>query len=146
MFHLFVDLISVGWRFLIIYVSNYNRYATRSIYANAYLFWFDWIHSGRCSCTVRIMRKGHFQNVSRMILMQRPPTNLNRPFNKYRTFFHLSFSGQDYGNLPNEAVIVNTMGLLMVAFAAGVVYLSTTKHFRRLPLPEDAILLTGHDE
>lgn len=38
------------------------------------------------------------------------------------------------------------IGLLVVIFAAIVVYLASNKHFKRIPLPEDAILLTGHDE
>ncbi|XP_031623209.1 cytochrome b561 [Contarinia nasturtii] len=51
-----------------------------------------------------------------------------------------------YPELPNEAVIINTIGILIVTFAALVVYLATHRQFKRLPLPEDAILLTGHDE
>jgi len=54
--------------------------------------------------------------------------------------------GANYSALPNEAVIINTIGLLIVAFAALVVYLATHRPFKRLPLPEDSILLTGHDE
>lgn len=38
------------------------------------------------------------------------------------------------------------MGILIVVFAGIVLYLATNKHFRRIPLPEDAILLTGHNE
>lgn len=60
-----------------------------------------------------------------------------------KTIFKL---GGEYSQLPNEAIIVNTMGLLIMVFAALVVYLATNRHFQRTPLPEDAILLTGHNE
>lgn len=43
-------------------------------------------------------------------------------------------------------MLINTIGILMVLFAGIVLYLATNKQFRRQPLPEDAILLTGHDE
>lgn len=57
------------------------------------------------------------------------------------------FSMKDnYANLPNSALMVNVMGVLMVVFGALVVYLSTEPTYRRLPLPEDAILLTGSNE
>lgn len=49
-------------------------------------------------------------------------------------------------SLPNEGVLVNSIGLLIVLFAGLVVFLATKKDYKRLPLPEDAILLTGQDE
>lgn len=57
------------------------------------------------------------------------------------------FRGADgYSKLPSEAVLVNTIGLLIIIFAALVVYLATHRNYKRIPLPEDAILLTGHNE
>lgn len=57
------------------------------------------------------------------------------------------FSGpKDYSQLPSEAVLVNCIGLLIIIFAALVVYLATHRNYKRIPLPEDAILLTGHNE
>lgn len=53
---------------------------------------------------------------------------------------------KDYSKLPSEAVLVNCIGLLIIIFAALVVYLATHRNYKRIPLPEDAILLTGHNE
>ncbi|XP_055316726.1 transmembrane ascorbate-dependent reductase CYB561 [Sitodiplosis mosellana] len=60
-----------------------------------------------------------------------------------KTIFKL---GGEYSQLPSEAVMVNMIGVLILTFAALVLYLATNRHFRRIPLPEDTILLTGHDE
>lgn len=48
--------------------------------------------------------------------------------------------------MPNEGVLVNCIGCLIVMFAGLIVFLATNKDYRRAALPEDAILLTGHDE
>jgi len=47
---------------------------------------------------------------------------------------------------PAEGILINIIGLLVILFGATVFYLSTNKQYKRLPLPEDTILLTGHDE
>lgn len=63
------------------------------------------------------------------------------------TLFSVHHSGPGtYSQLPSEAAMVNTIGIFIVAFAALVVYLATHSHYKRIPLPEDAILLTGHNE
>lgn len=51
-----------------------------------------------------------------------------------------------YSQLPNEAYIVNCIGALIVAFAGLIVFLTTNEGYKRAPLPEDAMLLVGHDE
>lgn len=60
--------------------------------------------------------------------------------------FSYNFISKDLASLPSEGVLVNTLALLIVAFAGLVVFLATKQSYKRLPLPEDAILLTGHDE
>lgn len=59
-----------------------------------------------------------------------------------KVFFH----NKELASLPNEGVLVNSLALLIVGFAALVVFLATKPNYKRVPLPEDAILLTGHDE
>lgn len=60
--------------------------------------------------------------------------------------FYFHRGAKTYSELPSEALLINMIGLLIVIFAALVVYLATNRQFKRIPLPEDAILLTGHDE
>lgn len=60
--------------------------------------------------------------------------------------FSLLCRKTEYSDLPNEAMLINTIGMLMILFGSIVLYLATNRHFRRLPLPEDVILLTGHNE
>lgn len=56
------------------------------------------------------------------------------------------FSGKDYASLPSEAVLINLLGILVVVFGGLVIFLASNPSFKRQPLPEDSILLTGHDE
>lgn len=49
-------------------------------------------------------------------------------------------------SLSQEALIVNVLGVLIVVFAILVIYLTSHRDYKRQPLPEDSILLTGHDE
>ncbi|XP_055910959.1 plasma membrane ascorbate-dependent reductase CYBRD1 isoform X2 [Eupeodes corollae] len=51
-----------------------------------------------------------------------------------------------YSALPTSGVMVNFMGILMVVFGALVMYLSTEPKYKRRPIPEDAVLLTGVNE
>jgi len=60
-----------------------------------------------------------------------------------KAFFSM---GAKYSQLPNEAYIVNSIGALIVLFAGFIVFLTTNEGYRRVPLPEDAMLLTTHDE
>jgi cytochrome b-561 len=45
--------------------------------------------------------------------------------------------------LPSEGILVNCIGILMVAFAGLVTYLVTETRYKRKPLPEDEMLLTS---
>ncbi|CAD7082868.1 unnamed protein product [Hermetia illucens] len=56
------------------------------------------------------------------------------------------FSIGNYPELPNAGLMVNFMGVLLMIFGGLVVYLTTEPDYRRQPLPEDAILLTGANE
>jgi len=60
-----------------------------------------------------------------------------------KAFFHMA---NTYADMPNEAVLVNCIGGLIVMFAGVIVFLATNSGYKRAPLPEDAILLMGHDE
>ena len=46
-----------------------------------------------------------------------------------------------YSALPAEGVVVNWIGLLIVAFCAAVLYLAVTPRFRRVARAEDEVLL-----
>lgn len=56
------------------------------------------------------------------------------------------FSMKDYQSLPNEAVLVNCIGLLTALYGSLVIYLVTESSYKREPLPEDSMLLTGAQE
>lgn len=55
------------------------------------------------------------------------------------------FRVADFTNLPPAAMTLNFIGVLITVFAALVVYLTTESRFRRLPVPEDVMLLTGEE-
>lgn len=61
-----------------------------------------------------------------------------------KAFFSMD-KGQ-YSLLPTSGLMVNIMGVLMVVFGALVMYLSTEPKYKRKPIPEDAVLLTGVSE
>lgn len=52
----------------------------------------------------------------------------------------------EYGQLPSQALLVNCIGLLIALYGSLVVYLVTEPSYKREPLPEDQMLLTGHSE
>ncbi|XP_058461577.1 plasma membrane ascorbate-dependent reductase CYBRD1 [Malaya genurostris] len=52
------------------------------------------------------------------------------------------FSISNYRELPAQAVLVNTIGLLMIVYGGLVVFLVTEPMYKRKPLPEDVMLLT----
>ncbi|XP_075160631.1 plasma membrane ascorbate-dependent reductase CYBRD1 isoform X2 [Haematobia irritans] len=54
--------------------------------------------------------------------------------------------GSAYSTLPSSAVMVNLCGVLFVVFGGLVVFLSTNPAYKRKPLPEDTVLLTGASE
>lgn len=53
---------------------------------------------------------------------------------------------RNYAKLPAEGILINCIGVLLVAFAGLVMYLVTEPRFKRQPLPEDEILLTSGRE
>lgn len=57
-----------------------------------------------------------------------------------KAWFHMP---DTYVLLPNEAVLVNCIGMLLVIFGSFVLYLATEPMYKRESLPEDAMLLTG---
>ncbi|XP_073840134.1 plasma membrane ascorbate-dependent reductase CYBRD1 isoform X2 [Musca autumnalis] len=54
--------------------------------------------------------------------------------------------GKSYSELPSSAVMVNLCGVLYVIFGGLVVYLATNPAYKRKPIPEDTVLLTGAAE
>lgn len=56
------------------------------------------------------------------------------------------FVMNDYANLPNQALIVNTLGVLIAVYGGLVVYLVTEPSYKRDALPEDTMLLTGESD
>lgn len=61
-----------------------------------------------------------------------------------KAFF--AMPGGEYGQLPNQALLVNTIGLLLTIYGSLVVYLVTEPSYKRTPLAEDTLLLTGRPE
>uniref|UniRef100_A0A1B0D0N1 Uncharacterized protein n=1 Tax=Phlebotomus papatasi TaxID=29031 RepID=A0A1B0D0N1_PHLPP len=54
--------------------------------------------------------------------------------------------GHKYENLPAQGVLVNFIAFFIIIFTTLVIYLTTETRFKRQPLAEDAILLTGQNE
>lgn len=52
----------------------------------------------------------------------------------------------EYSSLPNQGLIINTIGLLITLYGTLVVYMVTEPSYKREPLAEDAMLLTGNSE
>lgn len=52
----------------------------------------------------------------------------------------------EYGELPSQALLVNSIGILIALYGSLVVYLVTEPSYKREPLPEDTMLLTGSSE
>ncbi|XP_011160606.1 cytochrome b561 isoform X2 [Solenopsis invicta] len=53
------------------------------------------------------------------------------------------FALKDYSSFVSEGILINFMGLLLVAFGGLSVYLVTQERYRRMPRPEDEVLLSG---
>jgi cytochrome b-561 len=51
-----------------------------------------------------------------------------------------------YGTMPSQALLVNSIGLLIGLYGSLVVYIVTEPSYKREPLPEDQMLLTGNSE
>jgi len=51
----------------------------------------------------------------------------------------------EYSEMPNQGVLINSIGILLIAFGGMVVYLVTEPSYKRQPLSEDAMLLTGDE-
>lgn len=56
------------------------------------------------------------------------------------------FRGTDYSTFVPEAFVFNFMGLIIVFYGLLVLYLVTDITYKRNPLPEDELALTGSDE
>uniref|UniRef100_A0A336M0G2 CSON009248 protein n=1 Tax=Culicoides sonorensis TaxID=179676 RepID=A0A336M0G2_CULSO len=56
-----------------------------------------------------------------------------------KAFFHI----KNIAELPSEGLLVNCIGTGLIIYGAIVVYLVTDRQYKREPLPEDAMLLTG---
>lgn len=54
------------------------------------------------------------------------------------------FVMHDYAQLPSQALLVNFIGILLALFGSLVMYLVTEPSYKREPLPEDTLLLTGN--
>ncbi|EZA54976.1 cytochrome b561 isoform X2 [Ooceraea biroi] len=50
---------------------------------------------------------------------------------------------KNYSEFVPEGVLINFIGILLVVFGGLCVYLVTQEHYRRLPRPEDDVLLSG---
>lgn len=61
-----------------------------------------------------------------------------------KAFFVMA--GSEYGQLPSQALLVNAIGMLTLLYGSLVVYLVTEPSYKRQPLPEDQMLLTGNAE
>lgn len=61
-----------------------------------------------------------------------------------KAFF--AMSGGVYGELGSQAILVNCIGLLIALYGSLVVYLVTEPSYKREPLAEDTMLLTGGSE
>lgn len=51
----------------------------------------------------------------------------------------------DFVTLPGIVQVFNLLGVFIAIFAGLVIFLLTDARFKRMTLPEDAMLLTGHD-
>lgn len=60
-----------------------------------------------------------------------------------KAFFAMSST---YSQLPSQALLVNSIGVLIILYCSLVVYLVTEPSYKRKPLPEDQMLLTGNSE
>lgn len=56
------------------------------------------------------------------------------------------FSSKNISELPHEAILVNSIGALIILFAALIGFLVSTAEYKRQPLPEDEMLLAGVDD
>lgn len=61
-----------------------------------------------------------------------------------KAFF--AMPGREYSEFPNQALLVNSAGLLITVYGTLVVYMVTEPNYKREPLPEDTMLLTGNSE
>lgn len=48
-----------------------------------------------------------------------------------------------YSDFDGEGILINIIGLLFISFGGLSVYLVTQPRYRRLPMPEDEILLSS---
>lgn len=55
----------------------------------------------------------------------------------------LKYFRNKYSAFDGEGVLINIIGLLFISFGGLSVYLVTQSRYRRLPMPEDEVLLSG---
>ncbi|XP_015188411.1 PREDICTED: cytochrome b reductase 1 [Polistes dominula] len=55
------------------------------------------------------------------------------------------FSVKNYQDFPSEGILINSIGLFLVIFGALAVYLVSQGQYKRLPRPEDNLLLTNRN-
>lgn len=56
------------------------------------------------------------------------------------------YRDKDYKNFPSEGLFGNVLGILCIVFGVLVVYLVTQPEYKRQPIPENGVLLTGASE
>jgi cytochrome b-561 len=60
-----------------------------------------------------------------------------------KAFFSMS---SEYQDLPSQALVINCIGMLTATFGALVIFLLIEPSYKRQPIPEDSMLLTGAQE
>lgn len=56
------------------------------------------------------------------------------------------FAVGDYNKFPPEGIMINVIGLILVVFGGLSVYIVSQSRYKRLPRPEDDVLLTGRND
>lgn len=118
----------------IIFVSTNWWSSKNGLYAYSRLLWIICIHTRYCCCFAWTFRKSFLRNVNDCVYIQTFAYNIS------------TYRKADYAQMPNQAVMINCIGGLIVTFSGLIVFLATNEGYRRAPLPEDAMLLIGHDE
>lgn len=136
-----INYIPVDWRVCHILVPAIESCSARGDNAVSHFLRHDRVHFGDRSCVAWIIGK------SWIVCLHNIQFHLQR-FVQY-LFLSLFLSdtcSRKLFALSQEGLIVNMLGVLITVFAILVIYLASRRNYKRQPLPEDAILLTGHDE
>ena len=118
------------------------------LHANSYILWYHDIRIRMCYFITRNHRKIAFRPEGVSVFSAvfcRFWKNLLIFFNFHRIFVstHIfySFRYRTYGKRDPEGVMANWIGILIIVFGVLVVYLATNYKYKRLPRPEDEMLL-----